>query len=172
MVIPTIAALAIRHFKQSTPEAQHEPKHAAVKFLLAAWNNGDFSEAGEQVAPDCTIRMNGFTYDPDTDVDGPTMARQSIEYWRAMVPDIKMELIQEIKEKDHIALEWFLTGTHTGERVDLPASGNALELPGSAFLTLEKGKIVEVATAFDALTLAVQTGSIEPPEWWPGRQAS
>ena len=128
-----------------------------MKFVLAAWNDGDFSEATEHVAPDLTIHVNGFAFEPDGDVDGPTMARQSIEYWRTIAPDIQMKLLQEIRQKEHIAIEWLLTGTHTGEIAELPASGNPIELRGSAFLTLEKDKVVDAATAFDALALAVQT---------------
>ena len=169
MVIPAITALTIRHFKHDTPEGELKPKHAAVKFVLAAWNDGDFSEAAEQVAPDLTIHVNGFAFEPDGDVDGPTMARKSIEYWRTIAPDIQMKLLRELRQKDHIAFEWIVSGTHTGEIAELPASGNPIELRGSAFLTLEKDKVVDAATAFDALALAVQTGATEPPVWWPGR---
>jgi predicted ester cyclase len=67
----------------------------------------------------------------------------------------------EIRQKDRIAIEWLITGTHTGERPELPASGNSIELQGSAFLTLNHDKIVQVSTVFDALALAVQTGAAE-----------
>ena len=61
-IIPTLGALAVRHFRQGKQE-EHEPKHPAVKFLVAAWNDGDFSEAEKHVAPDCAVFMNGFTPD-------------------------------------------------------------------------------------------------------------
>jgi SnoaL-like polyketide cyclase len=128
MVIPAVTALAIRHFKHDTPEGELEPKHPAVKFVLAAWNDGDFGDAGEHVAPDIAIHVNGFTFDPDADADGPTTAKQSIEYWRTIAPDINMQLLQEVGDKDHIAIEWLGRGTHTGERTELAASGNAIEL--------------------------------------------
>ena len=90
--------LALRHFKHEEPEAELEPKHPTVKFLLAAWNEGDFSDAEEFVASDCAIHLNGFTYDPDEDIDGPTMARQNVSDWRRIAPDIKMTLLQELRE--------------------------------------------------------------------------
>ena len=62
------------------------------------------------------------------------------------------------------------TGTHTGTRPDLPASGNAIEVQGSAFLTLDDDKIVEAWSVFDSLALAVQTGTAEEPAWWPARR--
>ena len=45
-VIPALTALAIRRFKhkqgQDDGGAGLEPKHPAVKFVLGAWNEGDF----------------------------------------------------------------------------------------------------------------------------------
>jgi len=169
-VIPTLTVLAARHFRRGKRKGEHGPKHPAVKFVLAAWNEGDFSEAGKHVAPDVAMSINGFTYDSAPEGDGPAMAKESIEYWRAIVPDLTMDLSQEIRQKDQIAIEWLITGTHTGERPELPASGNSIELHGSAFLTLKDDKIVEVSTVFDALALAVQTGAAEAPAWWPGRR--
>ena len=168
-VIPTLVVLGRRHFKRVKPEEEHEPKHPAVKFVVGAWNEGNFEEAEKYVAPGVTMTMNGFAYDSGPEGDGPAMAQESVEYWRAIIPDLKMDLSQEIREKDRIAIEWLITGTHTGERPELPASGNLIELQGSAFLTLEDDKIVEVSTVFDALALAVQTDAIEAPAWWPGR---
>lgn len=168
-VIPTLAVLATKHFKKGK-QGKQEPKHPAVKFVLAAWNDGDFAEVEKHVAPDCAIYANGLAMDSGSPDSGAADARQSIEYWRSILPDLEMELWHEIRERDRIALEWLITGTHTGERPDLPASGNKVELQGSAFLTLEDDKIVEAWSVFDSLALAVQTGAAEAPPWWPGRQ--
>ena len=51
----------------------------------------------------------------------------------------------------------------------LPASGGAIDVEGTAFLTLSGGQVTEVRTVFDSLALAVQTGAAEAPAWWPGR---
>ena len=45
----------------------------------------------------------------------------------------------------------------------------AIDVEGTAFLTLDGGKITEVWTVFDGLALAVQTGAAKAPAWWPGR---
>ena len=93
-VIPTIAALAVRHFRhkqgQDGGDAELEPKHPAVKFVLGAWNEGDFSEARKHVAPGIEIYTNGLSL--SSDHDGPAMVQQSIESWRALAPDLRMEL--------------------------------------------------------------------------------
>jgi hypothetical protein len=170
-VIPTLTVLAMRKFRGDKRDAEGEPKHAAVKFVLGAWNEGDFGEAEKYVAPGLTVSMNGFVYDAGPDGDGPALAQESVEYWRAMLPDLKMKLLTEVREKDRIAIEWSITGTHTGDRPELPASGNLVEVQGSAFLTLEDDKIVDASTVFDALALAVQTDAAPAPDWWPGRSS-
>ena len=58
---------------------------------------------------------------------------------------------------------------HERPRTGLPASGGAIDVEGTAFQTLDGGKITEVWTVFDALALAVQTGAATAPAWWPGR---
>ena len=62
-VIPTLVVLGRKHFKHVKPEAEHEPKHPAVKFILDVWNQGDFSEAEKYVAPDLAMSINGFVYE-------------------------------------------------------------------------------------------------------------
>ena len=171
-VIPTVTALAIRHFKhkpgQDSDDARLEPKHPAVRFILGAWNDGDFSQAYQHIAPGIEAYANGLP--PGSEHGGPAMARESIESWRALAPDLRMELSRETREKNQIAIEFRITGTHTGDVPGLPASGEAIDVEGAAFLTLDGDKITEARTVFDALALAVQTGAVEAPAWWPGRR--
>ena len=135
-------ALAIRHFKhkqgQDDGGAELEPKHPAVKFVLGAWNEGDFSAADKHIAPGIEIYTNGLSL--SSDHGGPAMAKESIESWRALAPDLRMELSQEIGDKHRIAIEFRITGTHTGDAPELPASGGAIDVEGTAFLTLSGGK--------------------------------
>lgn len=170
-LIPTLIVMGKRHFKRGKRDP-HEPQHPVVKFVLGVWNEGDFSEVDKYVAPSVTISTNGFVYDSGPEGDGPSFARESVEYWRAIIPDVKMELSREIREKDQIAIEWLISGTHSGERPELPASGNLIEIEGATSLTLEDDRIVQVSSVFDALALAVQTDAAEAPAWWPGRDVS
>jgi predicted ester cyclase len=162
-VIPTVTALAIRHFKQKKGDEGErlEPKHPAVRFLFAAWNGDDFSGAHEHIAPDVEIFTNGTSY--QSEHGGPAMLKESIESWRALMPDLAMELSQEISEKRRVAIEFRVRGTHTGGTPGLPASGGSIDIEASAFLRLEDDKIAEIWTVFDSLALAVQTGTVRAP---------
>ena len=88
-------------------DAELEPKHPAVKFVLGDWNEGDFGEARKHIAPDIEIYTNGLSF--SSEHGGPAMVKESIESWRALAPDVRMELSQEIREKDRIAIEFRIT---------------------------------------------------------------
>ena len=47
------------------------------RFLLGAWNEGDFSEADKHNAPGMEIYTNGLSI--SSEYGGPAMARESIE---------------------------------------------------------------------------------------------
>lgn len=160
-VIPTITALTIRHFKQKHGDevGALEPDHPAVKLMFAAWNDGDFSDAEDLIAPNCEILFNGLAVDVDADLDAPTRVQRSVEYWRVAIPDVEMTLLHEVGEKDHIAVKWLISGTHLGDHPDFPATGNVVELNGAVFLTLESKKVVEVSTIVDTLPLVADPGS-------------
>ena len=50
-MIRTLVVLGAKHLRGGEPKAEHEPEHPVVKFVLAARNEGDFSEAEKYVAP-------------------------------------------------------------------------------------------------------------------------
>ena len=156
-VIPTLTALTIRHYRHKPGKdgggAEPGPKHPAVRFLLGAWNGGDFSEAYQHIAPDIEVYTNGLSL--TSGYGGPAMVRESIESWRALAPDLRMELSQEIREKHRIAIAFRITGTHTGDVPGQQATGRPIDVDATAFLTLDGEKITEARTVFDALTLAV-----------------
>ena len=64
-VIPALTALTIRHFRRKPDNAagdpELEPKHPAVRFILGAWNEGDFGEASKHVAPGIELYTNGLS---------------------------------------------------------------------------------------------------------------
>ena len=44
-VLPTLILMGRRHFKRGKREGQHEPKHPAVMFVLAAWTEARATSA-------------------------------------------------------------------------------------------------------------------------------
>ena len=76
------------------------------------------------IAPDIEIYTNGLSL--GSEHDGPAMARESIESWRALAPDLRMELSQEIREKHRIAIEFRITEPTPGTPLSgQPAAGRS-----------------------------------------------
>ena len=161
MVIPTVAAVAVKHFRSKQGDSAHmEPKHPAVAFLLDAWNSGDFSRVDKLVPTDISIHTNGRPLAADR--DGQSAVCDSIQSWRALAPDLVMELREEIRNKRRIAIEFRITGTLAA---DGSRRGGPIEVSGSAFLSINKGEVTEVRTVYDTLTVALANGSVS--EWTP-----
>lgn len=115
-----------------------------------------------------------LSYASRPDGNEAAMARQSAEYWRTVIPDLEMALLDEVRHRDRIAIEWPITGTQTGERPELGTSGNRVDVVGAAFLVIEKHKVVEAGTVFDALALLAALGQrelLEAAAGPPGRSA-
>lgn len=110
----------------------------------AAMDRGDtdavFSYWSEDFVSHVTARVS-----PDrvgSDVRGDEQ-----EWWRqvrAAFPDMTFSVNLLIEKDDLIVSNWTVKGTHTGAAFyDLPASGNAVEINGTAILRMRDGKIVE-----------------------------
>ena len=61
-----------------------------MKFVPGDWNEGDFGEARKHIASDIEIYTNGLSF--STEHGAPAMVKESIESWRALAPDVRMEL--------------------------------------------------------------------------------
>ena len=73
---------------------------------------------------------------------------------------MKHTLRCQISEGDWVATTLTFSGTHKGELMDIPASGNVVTFEGINVHRVENGKIVEGETAFDMLSFMQQVGAI------------
>ncbi len=69
------------------------------------------------------------------------------EWWaqaRAAFPDMVFTVNLLVEQDDIVVSNWTVKGTHTGTAFyDLPPSGNAVEINGTAVLRMRDGQIVE-----------------------------
>jgi predicted ester cyclase len=68
-----------------------------------------------------------------------------------------------IAEGDTVAFRLTLRGTHEGEFIGVPATGNRIEMTVQNFYRLRDGKVVERWSNPDMLTLMVQLGAVPAP---------
>jgi predicted ester cyclase len=80
---------------------------------------------------------------------GPRGARQSVALYRAIFPDLRFTVDEQVTEGDRVASRWTLTGTHRGRHV---------RLRGIVISHVRDGKIVEDWASSDSLDLLRQLG--------------
>lgn len=69
-----------------------------------------------------------------------------------------------VAKGDRVAVRLRVMGTHTGEFIGVPASGQDVEVEGSAFFRIEGDRIAEFWGLMDQLGLMQQIGALPAPE--------
>lgn len=73
-------------------------------------------------------------------------------------------LDEVVAEANRVAVRLRVTGTHAGEFMGVPASGEDITVEGSAFLGITDGRIAEIWGFIDQLGLLQQIGALPAPE--------
>jgi predicted ester cyclase len=104
---------------------------------------GDLERARELYADDFLDHVNAL------DFRGQEGIAKSVAMYRAMFPDLRIEVVDQVADGDHVVSRWVLHGTHRGRRVTLP---------GITISRFENDKIAEDWTVSDNLGLLRQIG--------------
>jgi steroid delta-isomerase-like uncharacterized protein len=130
------------------------------KALARRWaeilNQGNFDLVEEIYAPDFV------DHDPTMpeDVRGPEGAREVYSMYRSAFPDAEVTIEDQVAEGDTVATRWTGRGTHQGELMGVPPSGNRVEVMGVTISRIESGKIVEEWDIYDALGMMQAIGAV------------
>jgi steroid delta-isomerase-like uncharacterized protein len=133
-------------------------QESAAREFYEAFNRRQFDRAADLVADGCEWVNVPF----GKSYRGRAGAREFIAGWAAAVPDCRVEVMNLVAGGDHIVVELFFRGTHTGP-LDAPGgairpTGNKIEMPVCDCIHFQGGKIDSVRTYFDAATLMRQLG--------------
>ena len=105
-------------------------------YLERLVNDGDFEAWPELIAGE-TLSFNG-----------QPMSRSDLERMRAgfleILPDMHIEVVEQIAEGEIVASRVTVTGTHLGDYMGLKASGKELSFGGITYDQLRDGKLVAV----------------------------
>ena len=83
--------------------------------------------------------------------------------FRVAFPAIHFHLEHEVAEGDLVVTRFTGHGTHEGELMGIPPTGNEVSMSGTVTLRFADGKIVERWENFDMFGLMVQLGAIPAP---------
>ena len=101
-------------------------------------------------------------HDPanDEDTRGPEGVKEEIGGYRAAMPDFRFTIEDQLAEGDRVATRFRCEGTHEGELLGIPATGNVVRLTGLVIHRLVDGRIDEGHWNWDTLGLLRQIGAI------------
>ena len=138
-------------FPPPDPEANKAVQRRALEEV---WNQGNLDVVEELFNPDFVYHIAGIP-----DVQGTEGVKQAATMYRTAFPDLHFIIEEQIAEADKLALRWTATGTHNGEFMGLPPTGNQMTVTGISFARFANGKFAEEWTVYDALGLMEQLGA-------------
>ena len=117
--------------------------------------------AGDQATIDELCDPGFVDHNPAPDHE-PTLAgfKEKIEYMCSRFPDLTEDLQDTIASGDTVATRWVLTGSQQQEFMGIPASGQSIRVEGMNFYRLRDGRVTDVWTQFDGLSMMQQLGAI------------
>jgi steroid delta-isomerase-like uncharacterized protein len=133
-------------------------KALARRVVEEVWNRGNAAVVDETFAEDYT--EHNPRPGQDVGIDG---YKAGVAMMRSAFPDLHLDLQDVIAEGDRVAIRYTLHGTHEGELMGLPPSGNSVSSDGMVFARVQDDRIVERWGVQDMLTLLQQIGALAAP---------
>ena len=109
---------------------------------------------------------NAVAHDPNSpeEIRGFGPIKQLASMFRSAFPDMQVIVEDQIAEGDKVVTRYTVSGTHQGELMGIPPTGNRMEqITGIYMSRISGGKIVEEWYNYDVLGLMQQLGVIPPP---------
>jgi len=131
---------------------------AAIESAVAQMNAGNVDGYLELYADELSVHG----YPPG--VEGKAGVSDFYRSFRSGFSDFELTIEDVLTDGDKVAGRYTIRGTHGGELMGVPASGNKVELDGQSFFRFENGRVVERWQAMDAVPLLIQIGAMPAPE--------
>jgi steroid delta-isomerase-like uncharacterized protein len=116
-----------------------------------AWGDGDLAAFEQLLAPGYVRRSKSGTEDYAS-------LRKTIEAMHTAFPDSSTEILEIVEDGTKVAVHWQTTGTHTGEFMDVPATGRSIAVTGASFLRFDGDKLAEEWVVWDPRELLSALG--------------
>jgi predicted ester cyclase len=145
---------AIAELEKYRAQAKVEEQNKALMLsALGDWNKGSNKFFMENSVPDYTYYPSGYS---------KPMSRQELdESFLALCkafPDIRYTFDELVAKGDKLTTRFTFTGTHMGEYMGIPATGNKIKVTGLSISLIKNGKFVEDREQIDTLGMMQQLG--------------
>jgi steroid delta-isomerase-like uncharacterized protein len=141
------------------PISLDENKALVRELIDVMFNQGDVSRIDEFVAPDF---IEHEELPPDVP-GGPEAPKFMTAMMQAAFPDSKAIIKDLIAEDDRVAVRMTWTGTHEGEFMGIPPTGNRISINVFDILRIADGMVVEHWGLMDSMGLMQQLGVMSAP---------
>jgi steroid delta-isomerase-like uncharacterized protein len=138
-----------------------DPKSLIHRWFEEVWNQGREETVDELFSPEGVAYGLG---DGSAEVRGPAGFKVFLRNMRAALPDIHIRIEDTIVQADKAVVRVVLEGTHLGEGLGLPPTGQRVTVSGIVIVRVAGSQIVEGWNSWDQLGLLRQTGAIPAPE--------
>jgi steroid delta-isomerase-like uncharacterized protein len=122
--------------------------------LTAAWSSHDIERILSFYTDDCTYEdvVSGKVS------HGKEELRAFVKDNFTTSPDLRLELKSVIASGDHLAIEWIMSGTQTGNLLNVPATGKSFSVRGVSVSELKDGRIQRNTDYCDGASVMRQLG--------------
>jgi steroid delta-isomerase-like uncharacterized protein len=124
--------------------------------IYEAINTGNLALLEKFVAPDYVEHSEGF--------QGIEPFRQQITAFRAAFPDLHVSIDDLLIDGDRFASRTTVTGTHTGDLMGMPATGQHISVGAVDIGRIQNGQAKERWGSLDMYSLLTQLGVIPAPQ--------
>ena len=130
---------------------------AAIESAVEKMNAGDVDGYLELYADNVTVHG----YPPG--VEGKEGITEFYRAFRNAFEGFQLAVEDVMAEGDKVAVRYRITGTHSGELMGVPGSGNEVDIEGQSFFRFENGRVAERWQSLDGANLMTQIGALPAP---------
>jgi predicted ester cyclase len=132
------------------------PQSAMQAWFEDLWNKGDETTI-DRMLPAHGI-VHGLPTPDGQPIRGPEAFKPFYRSLRSAMPDISVEIMHSIAQGELTLAHCWVTGTHTGDGLQMPATNNRVEFWGFTLARFVDGQLVEGWNCFDFLGMYQQLG--------------
>lgn len=139
---------------------ESENKAFVLRWFEEVWNQGREDLIDEMRAPGAVATGLG---ESPAESRGTDAFKTFYRNLRAALPDLHVTVEDVLAEGDKVAARITLEGTHIGDALGVPPTGNRVRYGGITIARIAEAKIVEAWNNLDQLGLLQQIGALPQP---------
>lgn len=147
-----ILSLSANPSEEAEMSSSTETNKAAVRACFENASQGNFDALDEIVAPDYVLHPE--------EVRGAEGLKEMVEGYRKALSGLRVTIDHQFTEGDYVATRFTIRGTHDGELMGAPPTGNDVAFTGVTISRCEGGRIAEEWEITDTLSLLGQVGAL------------